>query len=685
MAHAETITVDNADDENPEGTDDGDCSLREAVEAANTNTPVDTCSAGTSGADTIVLASGETYTLSVPGTGEDLNDTGDLDVRETVTIQTLSGSATIDGGDVDRIIHTIPLPGQPALTMSNVTITNGTAPAGFAGGGILALAGPLSLTDVVVTGNVGGGISTITSGPVTLLRVTISDNEIAGHGGGISLSAGSSESSWTEVTVSGNTAGAGGGGVILSSALNLNSSTISGNEAGSERGGGIYNNGGSLTMTNSTISGNLSDNDAGGVHTSQDAVTNVRNSTITLNQANADSTGGGDGGGLLVEDEGTVMLHNSLLAENSVGTSGAASDCRGEISSGGYNLVQTTTTSFCDWNGSGGDVFGVGANLGPLTDNGGTTETHLPDAGSPAIDAGNPTTPDGTPPECETTDQRGVTRPEDGNGTGGTRCDIGAVERLSPKSLTVTPPTGPGSVTVTGIDCPGDCTESYAHDTVVTLTAAADPGESFTGWGGACASDLDNMCDVTMDQPRTVSATFSFADKYLEVSVSGPGAVSGPGVSCPTNCSEDYTHNTEVTLTATPEANTFFEGWGGDCSGTAATCQLTMDAAAAVNASFEAPGAKGVNLAASKKKVEKGKKVLLTAGILPCAGHEGDTINFFKGSNQVASVATNHGCVASTKVKMRRKATFTAVSPQQDGDHGAGTSPAVKVKVKKPR
>ncbi len=53
--------------------------------------------------------------------------------------------------------------------------------------------------------------------------------------------------------------------------------------------------------------------------------------------------------------------------------------------------------------------------LGPLQDNGGFTQTHLPAPGSPAIDAGDPA-------NCSGTDQRGVPRPQ------GPRCDIGSVE-----------------------------------------------------------------------------------------------------------------------------------------------------------------------------------------------------------------------------------------------------------------
>ncbi|MFL6291875.1 MAG: InlB B-repeat-containing protein, partial [Thermoanaerobaculia bacterium] len=149
---------------------------------------------------------------------------------------------------------------------------------------------------------------------------------------------------------------------------------------------------------------------------------------------------------------------------------------------------------------------------------------------------------------------------------------------------------GSGSVmsSPTGIDCGSDCSESYPYNTVVTLTATPAVGSVFDGWSGDCTGT--GTCNVTMDQARSVTATFSVATFELTVSLAGPGsgsvASSPAGIDCGSDCSETYPYNTEVTLTATPAVGSVFGGWGGDCTGTG-TCTVTLDQARSVTATFE--------------------------------------------------------------------------------------------------
>ncbi|WP_168058585.1 InlB B-repeat-containing protein [Candidatus Manganitrophus noduliformans] len=152
---------------------------------------------------------------------------------------------------------------------------------------------------------------------------------------------------------------------------------------------------------------------------------------------------------------------------------------------------------------------------------------------------------------------------------------------------------GSGAGTVTsspaGIDCGTDCSETYNLNTSVTLTAAPDVNSNFTGWsGGGCAGT--GTCTVAMDAAKTVTATFTLKSLGLSVTLAGNGSgtvTSSPaGINCPTDCSEPYTINTQVTLTAAPTPNSDFTGWsGGGCTGTA-PCNVTVDAAKSVTATF---------------------------------------------------------------------------------------------------
>jgi hypothetical protein len=152
--------------------------------------------------------------------------------------------------------------------------------------------------------------------------------------------------------------------------------------------------------------------------------------------------------------------------------------------------------------------------------------------------------------------------------------------------------TGAGRVTGPGIDCPTDCTEQYAAGTTVQLATAAPAGTTLASWGGDCVSSGSApTCVVVMDQNRSVAATFADlppATRLLTVSVTGSGKVTGPGIDCPTDCTEQYPAGTSVQLAASTTGGTTFAGWGADCAsaGTAGSCSLTMDLNKSVSATF---------------------------------------------------------------------------------------------------
>ncbi len=157
-------------------------------------------------------------------------------------------------------------------------------------------------------------------------------------------------------------------------------------------------------------------------------------------------------------------------------------------------------------------------------------------------------------------------------------------------ALTVTR-AGAGMGTVSsspaGISCGSDCSQSYALNTRVTLTASTPSGSTFGGWGGACSGT--GTCTVTMSQARSVTANFSLQAALLSIGKAGSGSgtvTSTPaGISCGSDCAEGYLANTVVTLRATPASGSTFAGWGGPCSGTG-TCTVTMNQWRTVTASF---------------------------------------------------------------------------------------------------
>lgn len=176
----------------------------------------------------------------------------------------------------------------------------------------------------------------------------------------------------------------------------------------------------------------------------------------------------------------------------------------------------------------------------------------------------------------------------------------------TPYNLLSVTKAGSGTGTVTsgpaGIDCGDDCAQGYADNSVVTLTAVPDAnGSSFTGFTGGGCSGPGTTCDVTVDDAKTVTATFTDANPALTVSKAGSGArkagtgagtvTSAPaGIDCGLDCGEEYATGTEVTLTAAPAAGSTFDGFtGGGCSGTGSTCTVTVDAAMTVTAIFSGP------------------------------------------------------------------------------------------------
>ena len=97
-----------------------------------------------------------------------------------------------------------------------------------------------------------------------------------------------------------------------------------------------------------------------------------------------------------------------------------------------FNLFGTNgnagVTGFTPWPTEIAPSVSLAQILAPLNNNGGPTDTHALVAGSPAIDAGNPSGCRDNAGMLLPTDQWGFFRSDDGNNDGTARCDIGAYE-----------------------------------------------------------------------------------------------------------------------------------------------------------------------------------------------------------------------------------------------------------------
>ena len=147
---------------------------------------------------------------------------------------------------------------------------------------------------------------------------------------------------------------------------------------------------------------------------------------------------------------------------------------------------------------------------------------------------------------------------------------------------------------ITGLDCGTGCTKQVQYGQVVNLTATADPGSAFQGWiDGGCTGT--GTCTVTVTETMTIDAPFNaMPDATLTVSLNGTG--NGTVTSNPVGIDsevadyeETYPYGTVVTLTATAagDGSSFSRWTGGGCD-FAQTCQVTMDQAVNVTATFNA-------------------------------------------------------------------------------------------------
>lgn len=331
----------------------GDVSLREAIALANVDADGDVIHFGQSLHGTIYLDPQlaqlhVTWDLVIAGPGKDLlaiDAQGDLVTNDNRRVLVNDANAT--------------------TTLHGMTLTGG---------------------DVNTT---GGGL--YNHGTLTLDAVRLVDNHADSTGGGLKNDGGSLIVTNSEI--SGNTSlHAAGLSVFLNESgdiFRMENSTVHGNTAANGVGGGLTVNSttdqAAMTITNSTISGNTSGT-AGGLRLNNWANVVVVNSTITENTATSNH-----GGGIAGVDNSKLLLQNSIVANN---TSPQSHKDLVTWSSqqwqADYSLFGTVGNTAIPTDPQSGNLTvgaGVPVGLAPLGDYGGTTLTHVPLPGSPAIDA----------------------------------------------------------------------------------------------------------------------------------------------------------------------------------------------------------------------------------------------------------------------------------------------------------
>jgi hypothetical protein len=272
-----------------------------------------------------------------------------------------------------------------------MTLRNGCVP-GEAGGGILASGGALRLDRVRISDSrAADGAGVALSGAASLVAVdtTLERNVASGLGGGLAALDPLTWIALDRTTIAHNSAATGGGiGLAAGAALDLFQGTLSANVATAEGGGiGIDGEAGEVSLVFSTIVG----------------------SSAPVGSALSWGSGG-------------VAIHGSVVGDGT--GSETCSSTAGSLVASGWNLATDGSCGAL----AGGGVGEVGKlGLGPLRGHGGVVATHLPLAGSPALDAAPAcASPNG---RLLSRDARRYPRPTDDDGDGEARCELGAVER----------------------------------------------------------------------------------------------------------------------------------------------------------------------------------------------------------------------------------------------------------------
>jgi hypothetical protein len=348
---------------------DGQLSLREAIEAANSNTSIDGSPVGEDG-DPAGLFIRDLITFAPGLEGELLMTAGEFHIADWLEI---NGPLTINANQQSRIFNVFGGENLGGPWLRNLTLVNGRA----------------------TLANSDGNGGAIRSDPSFLMSdVNILNSYAELDGGGIYAHFVSSSYS----TIAGNMAGGNGGGIYATTPQgSIRSSTIAMNQAAN--GGGVYYAATTRSTFSqiyySTIAGNVASEAGGGVYLGHDSGvfwTIIAGNTLT----NGDAS---DASGKKFRTQG-IANSNLLGAKGDSGLNASA------------NILNV------DWK----TVLENDGTKPILADHGGPTLTIALADGSPAIDYGDSM-------YLPALEQRGFKRYVDGNHDGTTEADIGALEQ----------------------------------------------------------------------------------------------------------------------------------------------------------------------------------------------------------------------------------------------------------------
>lgn len=491
---------------------------------------------------TVTLTSGCTYTLTAVNNTTDAGGVGLPVITGKVTIKGSGGAAiarsTASGTPTFRIFD---VASTGSLTLNSVKISNGLANNGQQGGGGIFNHGTLTITGSTFTGNSapsstgtsGGGINN--SGTLNLSTSTFTGNS-AQEGGGVFNQ---KTATITDDDFSGNTATIYGGGALLNAAgtMTVTGSTFTGNTG---PGGGAIDNDTTLNISNSTFNGNTGGTNGGG------AIINFGPTTVT--QTTIADNSSPYGANILNYTGFTLSMSMSVVANGQGGP-----NCGGgqPVTDVGYNVDSGST---CGFSTASHSMSNTDPRLGPLANNGGSTQTMALPSGSPGVDA-IPTSTSGCP---GTTDQRGISRPQ------GVGCDVGAYELVQSGSGTPSVPTG---LKVTGTTSSSVSLSWNASTGSPTGYTVYRNGTSVGTTGGPSATTYtDGTVSPSTTYTYTVDAfsggNHSAQSSPVQATTPAPAgvtAVQGGSTSTATQVT-----STTITLSAPVHAGDLLVGWFGE-------------------------------------------------------------------------------------------------------------------------